>query len=383
MKKTNLIKKTLICMTAISMIGSMLSAYAAAPTLNIYTTNERIVTVNPAKYNGLTCSNMGGLSVTSTGSTKRMYVVKSHKDEQEAVLYFFKNYDELDSLNNSKNEYGKIELKGLVGHANGMAIDDNYIYITCWRKEASTHPSRNDIVRISRDRIWSMYKNRSSENLGTLKPGDKGCTVYSAKMRSSSGQLVEFDEEITAITKYKNNAQFIISYKVKEKDENNYTRGRFAYFTIASISNNQLVVSQSATDCFKVDTGLVNSTAQDIGYSPSQGLFIPRLIAAESSGIQVLNKIVWIRLDSLSGSNREYNRNNSRFRYINVSKSENNFELFEVESVSFDNNRELIVSANTAPIGEENEKYIDGVFRIRRKTPVDGSYKFLGSNIDK
>lgn len=370
-------KKYLIVLTSlitfISILFGMNSTVLAETLSVINTTITRMATIPNVKVGGVNCTNIGGLSVASNDSNKRLYVVKSNENEVESVLYFYANYDNIsDNMDNSNNSnYGICKIRGLIGHANAMTLDDNYIYITCWKSSDSDAGSRNDILRISRNEIWSMYKNRNGTNMGTIDSNNMhNSVIFTAKKLDSNGGYEDYTLAIRSITKYKNNGEFIIGRGVHG--------GRWC-FTTAKIVDNRFVVSTTTEDIFKVEIDKTDWTNQDIGYSPSNGLFLP---CWDKNGSKVENIIYWVKLNSLSGENRVYKNDGScKYRKISVKKVNNTITTWEVESISFDNDNDMIVSAN---VMAKNGEYTDGIFKIRRKTATSGgSYKFLGSNIDK
>lgn len=376
MKKNS--KKYLIVLTSlitfISILFGMNSTVLAETLSVINTTITRMATIPNVGSGENKCTNIGGLSVASNDSNKRLYVIKSNSGQNKAVLYFYANYDNIsDNMDNSNNSNYKVfNINGFAGHANAMALDDNYIYITGWKQSGDSISStefenaKNTIVRISRNLIWSKYKGNAD---GDKKITAKECEIFTAKRLNDSGEYVEYNRSIKSITKYKNNGEFIIG---RTQDDNILT------FTTAKIENNMFVVSRDSKDIFTVEIDKNTGIGQDIGYSPSNGFFIPRW----NDTSKVENTIYWIKLNSLSGENRVYkNDGNSKFRKISVKKVNNTIEKWEVESVAFDNDNDMIVSAN---VEAKNGEYTDGIFKIRRKTATSGgSYKFLGSNIDK
>lgn len=386
MKK--IFKRYLIVLTSlitfISILFGMNSTVLAETLSVINTTITRMATIPNVKVGGVNCTNIGGLSVASNDSNKRLYVVKSNENEVESVLYFYANYDNIsDNMDNSNNSnYGICKIRGLIGHANAMTLDDNYIYITCWKQIkkddtteeiAKKEKVKNKILRISRNEIWSMYKNRNGTNMGTIDSNNMhNSVIFTAKKLDSNGGYEDYTLAIRSITKYKNNGEFIIGRGVHN--------GCWC-FTTAKIVGNRFVVSTTTEDIFKVEIDKSDWTNQDIGYSPSNGLFLP---CWDKNGSKVENIIYWVKLNSLSGENRVYKNDGScKYRKISVKKVNNTIEKWEVESISFDNDNDMIVSANVED-NKDPHVYKDGVFKIRRKTATSGgSYKFLGSNIDK
>lgn len=317
---------------------------------------------------------MEGLCVTASGDNKRLFVVKVSSDDQKAMLYMYKDYTTMD--NSSDDEYGRFTLSGFVGHANGMAIDDNYIYITGWNSKNGSNG--NKIVRIKRSMLWSKYKSTTAIDKGTLTADSSGCTILPVVYSDGSS----FDKNIASITYYKN-GQFLVAYQLNRNnskdsqffegvnlDEN---KDYFSY-TTAQISNGKFVVNNSKSDVFRVSFDVKNTTGQDIGYDPDCGFFIVRWLGGAK------NSIIWVKLNSLSGENRIYEKDNSKYRIIKVNKSSGIFNSYELESVSIGSDNCMYASVNT--VVTDSEKYSkyskDGIFKIERPTEVAGSTNFLG-----
>jgi len=365
-KNQKLFTIMLSLLTLSSIIFTMNTSVFAAVLPDIATTTTHVTNIVNHTYGGESCSNVGGLSVTSSGSNKRMYSLKASNEQNEAVLYFFKNYDNITDSN-----YGRIRLSNLVGHANGMTIDDNYIYITGWNSTGNNPDAKNDIIRISRNTIWTMYNAKEEIDKGKLTASSDGVTVFSAVDSNNN----VWDKRIYGITKYQSNGNFIINHGLATTQNGT----QVLKFTTATITNNKFVVSTSAADVFSVDTGLSNTTGQDFEYSPACGLMIPRWHDGSDS-TKMNNTIVWIKLNSLSGDNRTYTEANSNFRHIIVNANPSQFSKYEIESISFDNDNELYASVNLYPYTYSRECII----KIQRATATNSGTKlFLGTSINQ
>lgn len=320
------------------------------------------------------CSAMEGLSVTASGSNKRLFVVKVSPDDSKAMLYMYKDYTTMD--NSSDDEYGRFTLSGFVGHANGMAIDDNYIYITGWNSE--TGENGNKIVRIKRSMLWSKYKSTTSIDKGTLTASSDGCTMLPAVY--SDGRT--YDRNIKSITYYKN-GQFIIGYPIKNNSEDSElfegvtldTENKdYLSYTTAKVVDGKFVINNSKNDVFRVSFAK-GSTGQDIGYDANCGLFIARWLGGAK------NSIIWVRLNSLSGENRIYESDNSKYRIIKLNKSSNVFQTYELESVSIGSDNCMYANVNVKVTDSDKySKYVkDAIIKIERPEEAGGSTNFLGS----
>ena len=367
MKKT-LKRLTAIMLVALMIIGQIFLAIAAS--VDITAATERIASVpsDPANWLG-----MEGMCVTATGSNNRLFAVNINKSDSKAMLYMYKDYISMPDIED--DEYGTFLLDGIAGHANGLAVDDNYIYITCWYKEDEVNFDGNKILRISRSKLWSMYKATSDTYKGEIKVDNTSCTILSSYY--SDGNI--YNGVIYSITYYKN-GKFIINYDVKSSEK--YTEDdhptKIIYYTTAEVQNGRFVINNSPSEIFCVDTEVANPMGQDIGYGASNGFFIVLWLGGAK------NKIIWVKLNSLSGIERFYSSSNdeAKYRHINVNKSANIFTKYEMQSVSIGSDNCLYANVNTKP-KTGYEKYEDNaIIKVKRSVPVNNSTNFLGSNID-
>ena len=365
------LKKVISIMLVVLIITCQLFL-AIAATVDISTATTRIASVPTGSTQ---CGAMEGLCVTASGSNNRLFVVKINESLDRVMLYMYKDYTTMS--NSSDDDYGRFTLDGFAGHANGLAVDDNYIYITCWYRTNGANSTK--IARISRSKLWSMYKATSSVDKGTITSSTDGCTILSSFYSDGSA----YDKTINAITYYKN-GKFIINYDAKSSERYYTSSNKVLYYTTAEVQNGKFVVSNSPSDVFCVDTGFSYSVGQDIGYGASNGFFIAQWLGNTVDNTNMTkNKIIWIKLNSLSGDYRVYTADNSKYRHINVNKSTSIFTQYELESVSVGSDNCLYANVNTGIVSGANPNYaIDAVIKIERKTPVNNSTKFLGNNID-
>ena len=381
------------------------------PDINASTTRiESLEVPNiPNIYGSADCRGTQSISATSLGSDKTLFVIrvesKSEDDENRenntneddlAMLYIYEDYSTMS--NKASDKYGTILLRNLVGHANGMAIDDEYIYITCWDNDDDDgNYNERKIVRINIDALWAVYNADDVEDSifkGQLTADSDGVTILPVMIKNENNVLETFLEKIVGIT-YFRNGKFFINLEATSDGDTHYLN-----FTKAEISDNgtpnndeddYLIVSDSETDKFKVVfNDAPNTFGQDIGYDPDCGLFIVRsykekIIYVDADGKEKVkfvptteNVIIWIRLDSLSGENRVYINDNSSYRIINVNKSSNIFKYYELESVSIGSDNFMYACVNVLLSDSSYKDYKrDPIIKITRP---DGS-KFLGINI--
>lgn len=343
--KTKKIKKLAIMLISVLTLTSILftmntSVLAAAPTYTVST--ERVADI-PDEIGSISCTAMGGIGIGP--SYKRLFVVKSDEKNNRAFLYYFPNL-----YNNS--DYQVILLKSIVGHANSMAVDDDYIYITRWRDDGDI---KKQITRISRNKIRNAYEDLKSGKVSSVTFDADDCTIFNPKVLNNSGTYSDFDYEIRSITKYKKNGQFLVTYK----NPSVFGTGKVAY-TVANISNNKFVVSESKEQIKVIEDSIFNSstTGQAICYEPGHGLFIPRWYGNHQ------NTVVWVNIDGSYTTKNGY-RYYSPKGYIKINKSSNIFKKYEVESIDFDDQGYMLYGVNTECVSnKDKEKYPDGIIRV-------------------
>lgn len=389
----SLIKKIFaVILITLILSCSLIPALAVNADINAKTT--RIASLPSVATGG--CGNTQSLSVASTGSYKRLFVVRINSDENKAVLYMYKNYVNMET--DATDEYGTFELDNLAGHANGMAIDDDYIYITCWSDENNTNQYK--VVRILRSGLWKMYKAKTETHKGELDADSEYVTIM--PVVNSDGSI--YTEKIVGITHYKD--------KVDENDNNKKIKQFIIKtpkttvndevcmnFTIARVSDNStdddkddfFVVSDSASEKFRVAfDDLANTFGQDIGYDPNCGLFIVRpykvkITYVDENGVEknkfvptTENAIIWIRLDSLpEGDNRVYRKGNDGYRIIRVNKSTDIFKTYELQSVGIGSNNHMYASVIVKTHSDTSPYVLHPIIKI---TKPNGD-AFLGGSI--
>lgn len=277
----------------------------------------------------------------------------------------YKDYTAM--TNSSTDEYGTFTLSNFVGHANAMAIDDDYIYIACWNAKNDTNGQK--IARIKRSMLWSKYKSTTSINKGTLTSNSDGVTIMSAEY--SDGTPYNYD--IVSMTNYRD-GKFIVNRGVRKTSDADYFQ-----YTTAVISGDKFIVSKSASDKFEIAFETKDTTAQDIGYDINCGFFVVRYLG------EAKNAIIWVKLSSLDVENRIYKKDNSLYRIINVNmnKSSDIFNVYELESVSIGTDNHMYANVNTDV--KDKSKYPhyakDAIIKIQRPQAVNGKTKFLAATI--
>lgn len=170
--------------------------------------NDEYVFKKNDEVSKIKINNIGGLSI---GAKNGMYAIKSNEKNHVSVLHYYKDIDS-----------GGITQKifftdDLLGHANAMAIDDKYIYVTMWQRFDN---EKSHILRILRSDInsagWKKFEKPSetktektnTSNI-TTKVYKDGNQVYVVK---SSGKYVLYMQNLQKTEK-------TIKYKDSSKDK--------------------------------------------------------------------------------------------------------------------------------------------------------------------
>lgn len=343
-------KSLCILVSIISIIVLLLTMnYSVLADVTNYTvTTERLADLNTSPYldnTKISCTAVGGVGIGP--NLKRLFALQSNEDKNVAALYYFPNLDK-------GTDFKVITLKGIAGHANAMAVDDNYIYITRWRTDGTI---TKQITRISRNDIRNAYltmKNDSSVKEVVFDKDD--CTIFQPKVLNSDGTYSNFQYSIRSITKYTKNGEFLITYS----NSSVFKSGQVAY-TVAKIVNDKFVVSESKNDIFIIKDSLFTSstTGQAICYEPGHGLFIPRWHKNHQ------NTVVWVDIDNSYTTDSNGYRYYSPIGHIKINKSANIFTKYEVEAIDFDGDGYMVFSVNTACTSDNYKgKYPDGIIRV-------------------
>lgn len=243
-------------------------------------------------------SGVGGISVGT--SNNRLFTLKANDEKfQVSVLYYYSN------LYSSAAPKKIVFKDNLLGHANGMSLDDNYLYITGWQISKDSNV-KTRIMRVSRSAIAAMSdkeevklsdsSSTTNINVNMTIKGKKYNVLKEIKPLKQDGSL--YKGSITAITRLnynKTNAndpivKFIIDYDLSKSSLSlPYNNSEGLMYTVATLRNGQITVSEDEKDMFFVRTNdvlyrengtgylqtLSYNTRQDIFYEPGYGLYIP------------------------------------------------------------------------------------------------------------
>ena len=343
-KKTISIILSIITVSTI-VFGNNIFAYASLGNyhyttddgLSIYT--EQIVpngSVTNSSGDTYTATSMGGISVSASGN--KLYVVKGGSlNDQIAVLYYYSDY-----TNASTRKTIKFRQK-LLGHANAMAIDDKFIYVTRW---CSNGTNGSKVLRISRKAINELSNNSQINN--TNAKTSNGTTVcFDVPVYTKSDKSQTYTGKITAITGYEYNSNDRITKFIIDYPSANTSTAKG--YIIANLNSGCMYVYNQPNKIIRVKNPYGSSFNgyniphyQDITYWSRYGLFIPVYYnKKDANGNNVSSKSNVILIYNLNNpnndSNGELNPNHSI--EINREKDENNRILaqYEIESISFTN----------------------------------------------
>lgn len=136
MKTKKFISVIMTVLIAISiMCGTNITADAATTTQTVKASHlKTIFEVKDYKYDGYNSTNIGGISVGTANN--RLFVIKSNSKEEISTLYYYNNIYNEAFKTGDKEPKRIVFIDGLLGHANAMAVDDDYLYVTMWQNKS-------------------------------------------------------------------------------------------------------------------------------------------------------------------------------------------------------------------------------------------------------
>ena len=343
-------KKKISFILALIMISSVFystSIYAGA----VVTTNkisfgnsdiQTIFDVKNNKYGDITSTNLGGICAGTANN--RLFCVKSNSGEEVGTLYYYNDiYNK--KFNSGEKDPKRITfIDGLLGHANAMAVDDKYVYVTMFQKEGT---EKNSIIRISREAITHLKDGDVvSKSRTTVKDSNNNEYVIYTTYEPKKTNGDPYTKSITAITTYK--------YKVWKENKKEHREDKFIInypngkeklgYTIATLTDDgKFLVSTSKDDLFYVNNTVYDEnnkdtiTMQDIFYDPQYGLFIAMWI---NDGTQ--NYVLRADIRGLKTKNKTENLELNPTDEISINKTKDNqrnnkrtLSRFEIESIAF------------------------------------------------
>ena len=254
----------LFLILAVALTGQTVWSFAAGNIIQI-NEPERIISIinDPTQ----TYTNLSAMSFADNANC--LYTVKVADTGTNSNGYFY-YYPDIDDDSNYRQFFIQF-----VGHANGMTVTSQYIYILALSQTENNTSSpigsneaatQNKIIQIPRSFIHNL------PNGSTISPSNY--TIITAKHYNGS-VLQDYNQALGNITRYNNNNSFIVNYHLSG------VTGGFA-FTIARLQtvngNTEFIVSEDHDDIFIVRNLLPDTylTHPDIAYSTTCGLFIPK-----------------------------------------------------------------------------------------------------------
>ena len=356
------------------------------------------------------CSSLGGIGIGNNGN-ECFYALKASgyeqlgnvMQEQYANFYYFPNLSTMKTDFQNGN-YGVYQLK-YAGHANGMAVDSNNIYITGYvvneARDGHTATGSNQqnntynnwIIMLPISVVSQMASNGFYQN-GAYIPkynansGTNGYRILYPKIKNSNGNYVRYQKEITAITKYDTDGSFIINTEIPGISESDAFQ--FVKAEIKTINGStEFVVSNNPLDYFLVENNLQQhiTTPQDICYKPACGFFIPRFYGNNNSGKTV---IAWADIHDttnyqwIAGTNESYKMytptkiNLNKTNYTEQSPATGQVVLkysrFEVESIAISQDNNLYAGMDIALTSEyagpNGNRQFDGIYKLTFGSPA-------------
>lgn len=350
---------------------------------------------------GVDCTGVQAMGVSR--SKNCLYSIKIDKDESGAVMYYFPDISEWDTK-------VVFTIEG-VGHANGMTVDTDYIYICGNRKKDPKPNPNNEIIRIRRDfieREADKVKKEDETKVAKVTLSEELEEQYFKIMKPqivdsvSNGipEYKDYEKSFSTITRAESTGKFIIGTEISGVDKYYYNG-----FVRAEIIGDRFVISSDPDDTFLVENNIVHKYAsrQDIYYLQGYGLFIGRWYGGYKEGDennQYINKtknvILWADIDGETDTTHKgyrcYIPDKIKVDVTNLKEGSTTiYEKFEIESMGITANRNLIATFNVIYTDAYYKKYIsgqnenisdrwdgDGVYRINR---ADGKSYKLSENV--
>lgn len=353
MKKKISFILALIMISSVFYSTSIYAGAAAAPNKISFGNSDiqTIFDVKNNKYGDITSTNLGGICAGTANN--RLFCVKSNSGEKVGTLYYYNDIYNENFKDIEKKAPKRITfIDGLLGHANAMAVDDKYVYVTMFQKEGT---EKNSIIRISREAITHLKDGDVvSKSRTTVKDSNNNEYVIYTTYEPKKTNGDPYTKSITAITTYKYK---VWTVKVGELEEEhredkfiiNYPNGKEKLgYTIATLTDDgRFLVSTSKDDLFYVNNTVYTDvpddkksdiTMQDIFYDPQYGLFIAMWMKESTQ-----NYVLRVDIRGLKTKNKTENLELKPTDEISINKTKENLDekttrkitQFEIESIAF------------------------------------------------
>ena len=392
MKRINKVTITIISIImVISVISSTsITAFASRNTItsNYITTIFKVHNSNYNNSNANAPHNIGGISAGTANN--RLFVVKSNSEETLTTFYYYDNIYNPKYATEEKTPRRIFFPNGILGHANSMTVDDDYVYVACWQN-SSNQTQMSVIARIARAYISSIPDKSVVTVVSANSTSDpnkkygyvtingtstKICETYTVKNNDNTA----YNRSISQIARYTYNSttgvtKFIITY-------GSLNTSRF--YTIATLQNNEITVVKNAN--FEVTFNEFNPnyiTAQDIFYDSSYGLFL--LFwghnATHNLGSKLSNYVVRYNISSLDSNGNSTTGAIAPSKYVKIQGDSSKYNQYELESLAFikkDKDKNLlskpmfVFSSNNVGTSSTSGGNVDSIEKITYTTANNG-----------
>lgn len=369
------------------------SAYAVSSPSDVdHVDIVRKTSIQTYSYQGNSFGNLNGMTIGRADGN--LYAIKSNDDTTlDAMFFYYPNYP--------SSTRARLLLKN-VGHANGMAVDNNYVYVTgITLKVNGVAQSTLNILRIPRSLIaskaqekWNLESNNDKttqviiEEDNPSTPAIDGYKYLVPKVANtdpgtqSSQPYVNYDRIINNMACYDNNGaivngHFIINY---QNDASGFPNRRaFTRAKVKTYNNEEfLYISESTQKVFILnytfsDTNMANA---DICYSSKCGFFVPKFYKTpDTNGKKTKNEIIWANIDQTTNNTITYGAKTYKLFPVTVftvdPKNDTEYGVpiyqnFELEGMDFDASMNLYASANVS----FTDAYKNAYFQANGKNPA-------------
>lgn len=320
----------------------------------------RLVNVPDNTYDNKTCTAIGGIGVKNGVNNKEeMYTVKVYSsNDSVATFYYYPDKEDLTECNIFKLYNA--------GHANGITVDANNVYIAA-RKYSNVNGDINKIIQIPRSYIRGLT---DGATMTEAINNSQGYKILYPKIAnpdpntSATTPYIDYTYAIGSITRHYDDGRFIIRAEIPGKSSNDHDYA----FTRASIKTingkEEFVVSDNEDHIFFIKNVInYNYGNQDICYSETNGFFLPKSHYEDAAR----NVILWA---NIKGGNNDTTKTVGTKVYRCYTpkvilfdrtgdqvNGERRFSKYEVESCAVDSDKELILSVNV----EYRQDYVDEI----------------------
>lgn len=374
-------KKTIVGFLLIVSICTTSFFFSRAVTGNTVYSNFKVeqkkFLTSPDVYGttGPSCTNMSGMAIGKTHDS--MFIVKvNDASTTDGRLFYYPNFSTSDTC-------AELTLE-CAGHANGMAIDDNNIYVT----GASYLDSSADyILKIPRSVIAQKAALKFANPHTNITITQSDITFLSIWVGNITTGVPtnEYNHPIGRITCYDGNGEnrngnFIVNYNDEFTEHSDYQSTTYTRAKLVTYNNQEiLLLSEDYNHVFLIENTIVGNNPianANICYSSTAGFFDPKFIDVnvDTYGRRTKNVILWADIDQTASvvtlyKNQNQQQQQKNYRRFtpdkinlnlknainpNVNTTDKMYMNFEIESMAFDDNADLYFAANAYFTKEED-----------------------------